>query len=83
MSSLGAQPALAGCVVARQLLGPGAAVLSERRRCAQRHVMLIQLLARFIANGSGGREGAACGCPVQPQPARELSEELPQEPGDQ
>jgi len=74
-----------GRVVARQLPSLGAAALSQQLRAVAPKGMfsLIQLLARFIANGSGGREGAACGCPVQPQPARELSEELPQEPGDQ
>jgi hypothetical protein len=74
-----------GRVVARQLPSLGAAALRQPLRAVAPKGMfsLIQLLARFIANGLGGGQGAACGCPLQSQLARELSEELPQEPGDQ
>jgi hypothetical protein len=63
---------------ARQLPSLGAAVLNEQLRgfSADEHATLIDLLARFIANGPGDGSGAGCGLEPQSEPQGESSEEM-------
>jgi len=65
-----------GHEAARQLPALGAAVLNEQLRgfSAADHATLLDLLARFIANGIGGGSSAGCGF----EPSTKSSEESPE-----
>lgn len=73
-----------GHEAARQLPSLGAAVLNEQLRgfSADEHATLIDLLARFIANGLGDGVGAGCALEPQQHSQEEASARTPAEPGD-
>ncbi|RKT25567.1 MarR family transcriptional regulator [Paraburkholderia sp. RAU2J] len=70
---------------ARQLPSLGAAVLNEQLRgfSADEHATLIDLLARFIANGPGDGLGAGCGLGPPSESQGESPEEASPESGGQ
>ncbi|HYS67413.1 MAG TPA: MarR family transcriptional regulator [Paraburkholderia sp.] len=73
-----------GHEAARQLPSLGAAVLNEQLRgfSADEHVTLIDLLARFIANGIDAGASVACGIGADEEPAEESPETSRQERGE-
>jgi DNA-binding MarR family transcriptional regulator len=74
-----------GHEAARQLPSLGAAVLNEQLRgfSPDEHATLIDLLARFIANGLDGGASAGCGLGPQAESQEESPEESPPEHGGQ
>jgi DNA-binding MarR family transcriptional regulator len=74
-----------GHEAARQLPSLGAAVLNEQLRgfSADEHATLIDLLARFIANGLGDGVDAGCGLETQARSRGESPAEALPEPGSQ
>jgi DNA-binding MarR family transcriptional regulator len=69
---------------ARQLPSLGAAVLNEQLRgfSAAEHATLIELLARFIANGLDGGANVGCGLDSQPASRKESAEKSPEHGGE-
>jgi DNA-binding MarR family transcriptional regulator len=74
-----------GHEAAQQLPSLGAAVLNEQLRgfSADEHATLIDLLARFIANGLDGGASAGCGLGPQTESQEESPKESPPEHGGQ